>query len=445
MTIRLADLQSCFEGVIPSIISTAAADGMPNISYLSHVAMVDDSHIALSNQFFAKTSANIRANPLVTLMLVDGNDGTQYVLDIRFERSVDDGPLFERIALQLRATSAQIGMAGIMRLKSADIFEVLSVRRVPSNAELEGEAGGRRPANLAAVGRVSESISKEIEAGGIIDALLDGLHRELGCESAVVLLHDADCGVLTTVGSIGHEAAGLGSEVQNKDNLIASAAAHGRSIKISDLSRARRFGEAILSESRPDENAGRSIAFPHLSDAMSQLAVPMIAQGRVRGVIFVESRERMAFRDDDVAAVELLASQTAAAIALSERDADEVSTAGASMPLQLAQGVTIQVIHHAFDDSIFIGNDYVIKGVAGRLLAFLIDRYLKEGRRDFTNREIRLSESLRLPDLKDNLETRLLLLRRRLDSKPFPIRLIHAGRGKITLDMDGMPTIRTVE
>ena len=445
MTIRLADLQGCFEGVIPSIISTAAADGTPNISYLSHVAMVDDSHIALSNQFFAKTAANIRANPLVTLMLVDGNDGTQYVLDIRFERSIDDGPLFERIALQLRATSAQIGMAGIMRLKSADIFEVLFARRVPSNAELESEASGRRPANLAAVGRVSESISNETEASGIIDTLLDGLHRELGCESAVVLLHDADCGVLTTVGSIGHEAAGLGSEVQNKDNLIASAAAHGRSIKISDLSRARRFGEAILNESRPDENAGRSIAFPHLSDAMSQLAVPMIAQGRVRGVIFVESRERMAFRDDDVAAVELLARHAASAIALSERDADEASTVSASVPLQLAQSVTIQIIHHAFDDSIFIGNDYVIKGVAGRLLAFLIDRYLKEGRRDFTNREIRLSESLRLPDLKDNLETRLLLLRRRLDSKPFPIRLIHTGRGKITLDMDGMPAIRTVE
>lgn len=445
MTVRLADLDGCFEGVIPSIISTAAADGMPNISYLSHVAMVDDSHVALSNQFFAKTSANIRANPRVTLMLVDGNDGTQYVLDIRFERSVDDGPVFDRIALQLKATSAQVGMSGVMRLKSADIFEVLSVRRVPSNAEPDDGPRRRRPADLLGISRVSELIAAENEAGGIIDALLEGLHRGLDFESAVVLLYDAGCGALTTVGSIGYESAGLGSEIQSDDNLIASAAAHGRSIKVSDLSRVRRFGEAIVSESHADDNARRAIAFPRLSEAMSQLAVPMIAQCRVRGVVFVESRARMAFRDEDVAAVELLARQAAGAIALSERDADDAPATAARAPAPIGEGPTIHITRHTFDDSIFIGGDYVIKGVAGRLLAFLIDRYLKEGRRDFTNREIRLSESLRLPDLKDNLETRLLLLRRRLDSKPFPVRLIHSGRGKVTLEMDGMPAIRTVE
>ena len=65
MTLRLSDLSACFEGVIPSIIATASADGMPNISYLSHVVQVDADHVALSNQFFAKTAANVRANPKV--------------------------------------------------------------------------------------------------------------------------------------------------------------------------------------------------------------------------------------------------------------------------------------------------------------------------------------------------------------------------------------------
>ena len=77
MSLRLSDLASCFEGVIPSIIATASADGMPNISYLSHVVRVDDAHVALSNQFFAKTAANVRANPHVTLILVDGFTGAQ--------------------------------------------------------------------------------------------------------------------------------------------------------------------------------------------------------------------------------------------------------------------------------------------------------------------------------------------------------------------------------
>lgn len=132
MSVRLSALSACFEGVIPSIIATAAADGMPNISYLSHVVRVDEGHVALSNQFFAKTAANIRANTQATLVLVDGLTGEQYLLDIVFVRSVGSGPLFERIALQLEASSAQVGMSEVMRLRSADIFRVERVAKVPN-------------------------------------------------------------------------------------------------------------------------------------------------------------------------------------------------------------------------------------------------------------------------------------------------------------------------
>jgi adenylate cyclase len=94
MTIRLRDLHTCFEGVIPSIIATASQDGIPNISYLSHVALVDDEHVALSDQFFSKTATNIRANNNAAVMLVDPRDGSQYRLSVVFERSLDSGALF---------------------------------------------------------------------------------------------------------------------------------------------------------------------------------------------------------------------------------------------------------------------------------------------------------------------------------------------------------------
>ena len=91
MTIHLRDLQVCFEGVIPSIIATASPDGVPNISYLSHVALVDDEHVALSDQFFSKTAANIRGNNNAAVMLVDPRDGSQYRLSVIFQRSLDSG------------------------------------------------------------------------------------------------------------------------------------------------------------------------------------------------------------------------------------------------------------------------------------------------------------------------------------------------------------------
>jgi len=79
--------------------------------------------------------------------------------------------------------------------------------------------------------------------------------------------------------------------------------------------------------------------------------------------------------------------------------------------------------------------------VAGRLLVHLLRRYLREGRTEFTNREIRLTNKLRLPDYKDNLETRLLLLRRRLEEKAAPIQLIRTGRGRIRLWISGSPSL----
>lgn len=296
MNLRLSDLSACFEGVIPSIIATASADGMPNISYLSHVVRVDEEHVALSNQFFAKTAANVRANPKVTLILVDGFTGDQFLLDIGFVRSVDAGALFDKIARQLKASSAQIGMSDVMRLRSADIFRVYGIDKVPSPAEKGSPPSSRAPVSLPDLSKAIKTIERQSEADEIIDSLLVGVKHVLGYGNALVLIHDSHRGCLITTGSIGYERSGLGSEIAGGEGLIGAAATGGQTIKVSDMSRVRRFGEAISLEAEGAENATRTIAFPHLPMAMSQIAVPMIAGGAVTGVLFIESTERLAFR-----------------------------------------------------------------------------------------------------------------------------------------------------
>jgi adenylate cyclase len=108
-------------------------------------------------------------------------------------------------------------------------------------------------------------------------------------------------------------------------------------------------------------------------------------------------------------------------------------------------GQPLAVKIHRFDDSVFIDGRYVIKGVAGRLLMFLIERALAEGRDTFTNRELRLASELRLPEFKDNLETRLLLLARRLEDRSFPVRIFRQARGVIVLHVDGNPNLQYVQ
>ena len=73
-TPSLEDLRLCFEGAIPAVVATAAADGTPNVTFLSRVRLVDDERIALSNQFFSKTTQNLIENPRASVMLMDPVD-----------------------------------------------------------------------------------------------------------------------------------------------------------------------------------------------------------------------------------------------------------------------------------------------------------------------------------------------------------------------------------
>lgn len=87
------------------------------------------------------------------------------------------------------------------------------------------------------------------------------------------------------------------------------------------------------------------------------------------------------------------------------------------------------------DDSIFIDDAYLIKGIAGRILWKHLQSYTQNRRVDFRNKEIRLDASLQVPDFKDNLEPRLIVLRRQLKDRCDFINLTQVGRGPFHLEM----------
>src|SRR5437867_2952794 len=56
---------------IPAIVVTCSADGIPNTTIISQVYYVDETHLALSFQFFNKTIRNVRENPHSCVALND--------------------------------------------------------------------------------------------------------------------------------------------------------------------------------------------------------------------------------------------------------------------------------------------------------------------------------------------------------------------------------------
>jgi predicted pyridoxine 5'-phosphate oxidase superfamily flavin-nucleotide-binding protein len=132
VTIALAEIHRCFAGEVPSIICTSSSSGEPNLAHLSQVFLVDDDHVAVSNQFFGKTLSNIRENPFATLLCIDPDELVSYKLLVRHEATETSGERFEAAQRSIDAIASMTDMGHVFDLKAVDVYRVLDVSLVPS-------------------------------------------------------------------------------------------------------------------------------------------------------------------------------------------------------------------------------------------------------------------------------------------------------------------------
>ncbi len=178
-----------------------------------------------------------------------------------------------------------------------------------------------------------------------------------------------------------------------------------------------------------------AIPFPGLAEPHSQLAVPILASGRLLGVLCVESPADLRFGYDDEDALVALAAMLGTAMhALQQQETDAQAVAGTPPAApRTAEGQALEVRHYRANDSVFFDGDYLIKGVAGAILWKLLREHEASGRCDFSNRELRMAGDLRLPEVSDNLEARLILLQRRLAERCAQVGIEKTGRGQFRL------------
>ena len=437
--LSLEDLRRCFEGVVPAVIATAGADGTPNVTYLSKIRVVDERHVALSNQFFSKTSRNLVENPHASVLAIDPADYEEYRLHLEYERNERRGPVFDQLRRDVDELAALSGLQDVFKLRGADIYRVAAIERIPRSGRRIREPYRAEAASLAGAGGLAElslRLGRCPDLDTLVDAAVTGVGELLGYDHAMLLLADEAGERLFTIAAHGYEGEGIGSEVVIGEGAVGVAAARRAPTRVGNLRQMSKYSESVRRSA--GIGPGHELPVPRLSEVQSRLAVPALALGSLVGVLVVESTTAAAFTEDDEAVLTVVATMVAGAVEVeraqeADGEGDRAPTRRATAP----EGAVHQVRFFPVDGSTFLDGEYLIKGVAGRILWALLGHHQRDGRVDFTNREVRLDPSLELPEFRDNLESRLILLKRRLDEREAPVRIEKTGRGRFRLVVDG--------
>jgi adenylate cyclase len=469
MTVSLESLATCFQGILPAQLFTCSLDGVPNAAYLSHVDYVDRSHVALSFQFFNKSRRNIAENPHALVIVPDPDTGQCWELRLKYVRSETSGPLFERMALRIEAIASYCGLKGIFKLLAADVYEVLSVEPTPEAAaagphrclDRDVRAAALSPVfTMKALQDLAARIHRADSLDTLVDSILEGLDESFGFRHSMILVPTEEDGVLVTLATHGYAVSGTGAEVRFGEGIGGLVAEARKPIRIAGLMRGILYAYAMHRDAAgqgPSPRA-RQIPVPGLSNPASQLGVPLLVRNELVGVLCLESEVPYRFHEEDKASIELLGSYLAIAMQnmqLQERSIDalpDATSAPAAASEALAHDGTEvrvatcrsrEIVFYGGDECILIDGEYLIRSLPARILWRLLQARVTTGREEFTNRELRLDKSLNLPEWKDNLESRLLLLRRRLEQKCPDIKLVPRGRGRFALEMACQVTLST--
>lgn len=310
-----------------------------------------------------------------------------------------------------------------------------------SGAELS-PVDARAAETLAALAILMERLGRCSDLDDVLTTSLESLDSLFGLHHSMFLMLDETGSSLYTIASQGYDRAGIGSEVLVGVGIIGAVAAQRQPMRIGNLRHMIGYGRAVQGAINPYGNA-KEIALPGLTNVASQLGAPAMAANRLLGVLAVESDQLGAFTAVDENLLTVIAHVIASAI-----EFDRVATGSGSAPAaavpkldadagkRAGKGPGATVRYFSADGSTFVDGEYLIKGVAGRILWRLLNDHQEEGRTEFTNREVRLDRSLELPAYRDNLESRLVLLQRRLDERSAPVRIRKTGRGRFRLELE---------
>ncbi len=175
----------------------------------------------------------------------------------------------------------------------------------------------RKTEEIRIIQQTSAELNSTLDLDEILEIILKSMDAVLGFEHAMVLLADAEENELTLAASRGYADQGMGAKVAMGQGVIGVSAKRRRLMRIGNVQSQMAYLHTVrarMEAAGEDDKLGEIVELPGLPKVQSQIAIPLVVQGRLVGVFVVESNKVNAFNELDEMLLSIVANQVASAI-----------------------------------------------------------------------------------------------------------------------------------
>lgn len=171
----------------------------------------------------------------------------------------------------------------------------------------------RKKKEIEILKEVSVRISSSLDLNLTLKNLLELLDKYFSFRHSMILLSETQDRFLKVFASYGYTDQGIGAKVEVGKGIVGLVAKKKQMLRLGNITTQLRYMSGGRDITDHPENE-IIIKLPGLPNPMSQVAIPLLVQEELVGVLSVESTELNIFKEEDEELISLLASQTAIAI-----------------------------------------------------------------------------------------------------------------------------------
>ena len=162
----------------------------------------------------------------------------------------------------------------------------------------------RKTKELEIVQRVAVALNASNEVKTIALLMLQLMEEYFDFQHSILLVLRPEEGLLEVVATHGYEVDNLGKTIRVGMGVIGMVAKKQRLMRMANLGAQRKYMQAISKNTGNEAVAGQIVGLP---DAESQVAIPMMAEDRLLGVLSIESKKINFYNPQDETLVTTLA------------------------------------------------------------------------------------------------------------------------------------------